>query len=67
MALQPGDWVRTKSGEVGKVVHSSRLTVFVAFAQPGKVDHIEAHLESQLTKIDRRADKSGEEFSNPTR
>jgi hypothetical protein len=52
MKLQLGDWVRTKSGEAGKVVHTSRLTVFVAIPQPGKVDQILPKLESELTKID---------------
>ena len=51
MDLQPGDCVRTDSGEVGKVVHISRLTVFVALPDAGKVDRIEAFLESQLGKI----------------
>lgn len=32
LTLQPGDWVQTDSGEVGRVVHISRLTVFVAFS-----------------------------------
>ena len=51
MELQPNDWVQTASGEVGKVVHISRLTVFVAHLVPCKEDRIEAYLESQLTKI----------------
>jgi preprotein translocase subunit YajC len=53
MELQPGDWVETESGEVGKVVHISRLTVFVAFEIPGKADLVQAYLESQLTMIER--------------
>jgi hypothetical protein len=52
MKLQPGDWVRAETGEVGKVVHISRLTVFVAVAVPDKEDRVEAFLESDLTKID---------------
>jgi len=52
MTLQAGDWVRKDSGEVGKVVHISRLTVFVAISVPGKPDRILAFLESQLTKVD---------------
>jgi preprotein translocase subunit YajC len=50
MELQRGDWVKTESGEVGKVIHITRLTVFVAFAVPGKDDRVDAFLESQLTK-----------------
>jgi len=52
MELQRGDWITTASGEVGQVVHISRLTVFVVFAIPRQDDRIEAYLESQLTKID---------------
>ena len=53
MELKRDDWVKTESGEVGKVVHISRLTVFVAIMVPCKEDRIEAFLESQLTKIER--------------
>jgi hypothetical protein len=52
MALQPGDLVSTKTGEVGKVVHINRLTVFVAVAVPDQPDRVEAFLESDLTPID---------------
>jgi preprotein translocase subunit YajC len=51
MGLHPGDSVKTESGEVGKVVHISRLTVFVALPVHGNVDRIEAFLASQLIKI----------------
>jgi hypothetical protein len=51
MDLQPGDWVKTERGEVGKVVHISRLTVFVALPDPPKPDRIEAFLEGQLQKV----------------
>jgi hypothetical protein len=50
--LQAGDDVRTESGEVGKVVHISQLTVFVAFRDPGQPERILAFLESQLTRIE---------------
>ena len=53
MELQPGDYVKTISGDVGKVVHISRLNVFVAFAFPGRDDLVQAYLASQLTKIER--------------
>jgi hypothetical protein len=52
MELQIGDWVRTKSNEVGKVVHISRLTAFVAFPVPGRDDVISAILTSDLTKVE---------------
>ena len=53
MELKRDDWVKTESGETGKVVHISRLTVFVALMVPCKEDRMEAFLESQLTKIER--------------
>ena len=58
MDLQRDEWVRTESGEVGKIVHISRMTVFVAIQVRGKEDRIEAFLESQLTKIERPAESS---------
>ena len=36
MELKRDDWVKTESGEVGKVVHISRLTIFVAHLVPCK-------------------------------
>lgn len=50
MVLKPGDCVRTETGEVGRVVHISRLTVYVAFPVSGEADRIDAFLESQLTR-----------------
>jgi hypothetical protein len=52
MELQVGDWVRNESGEVGKVVHISRLTAFVAYPLPGQDDYISGHLVSALAKIE---------------
>lgn len=52
MDLQCGEWVRTESGEVGQIMHISRLTVFVAFNVPGANDRIDAFLESQVTRTD---------------
>ena len=46
-----GAWVRTEKDEVGKVIHISRLTVFVALPNHPKPDRVEAFLESQLTKV----------------
>ena len=53
MDLRAGEWVKTESGEVGKVVHTSRLTVFVAIPDSPKPDRVEAFLESQLTRAER--------------
>ena len=53
MDLKVGDRVRTESGEVGKVFHIDRMTVFVALAVPGESDRISAYLESDLARIDR--------------
>ena len=52
MEFQAGEWVKTESGEVGKVVHTSRLTVFVAIPQPPKPDRVDAFLASQLTRAE---------------
>jgi hypothetical protein len=52
MELKVNDWVETESGELGKVIHISRLTVFVAFPIPGKEDLVQGYLESQLTKVE---------------
>jgi hypothetical protein len=47
-----GEWVRTETGEVGRVVHSARLTVFVQMeAEPAEAT-VKAFLESQLTRIE---------------
>ena len=53
MNLLRDDWVKTREGKVGKVVHISKITVFVAFSVPGDEDRVDAFLESQLTKIER--------------
>ena len=51
MDLKRDDWVKNEKDELGRVVHTSRLTVFVALAAPPEPDRIEAFLESQLTKV----------------
>ena len=54
MELLRGDWVKANTtGEVGKIIHISRLTFFVAIPVEGKEDRVAAFLESQLTKTDR--------------
>jgi hypothetical protein len=50
--FQQGDHVETTNGHRGKVIHTSRLTVFVAFPRENKEDAIAAFLESQLRKIE---------------
>lgn len=52
MNLQPGDWVRTESGEVGTVVHAHRLSVFVRLQGEQTPENVKAFLESELTRID---------------
>ena len=52
MTLQPGDWVRAETGEVGKVVHIARLSVFVQIEGESKESTLKAFLQSQLTRID---------------
>jgi hypothetical protein len=53
MKLQRDDWVKTRDGRVGKIVHISKITVFVAFEVPGDEDRIDGFLESQLTMAER--------------
>ena len=48
--LQRGDWVTTDQGQVGRIVHINRLTIFVAFSIPDGDERIDAFLESQLTR-----------------
>lgn len=50
MQLQPGDHVVTPSGEHGRVVLVSRLTVFVKVEESDVDETIRGYLESQLTK-----------------
>jgi hypothetical protein len=51
MEVQLGDWVKTESGDLGKVVHISRLTIFVTIDVLGD-KRVYPFLESQLTRID---------------
>jgi hypothetical protein len=41
MELRAGDWVKTLKDELGKVVHISRFTVFVALNDYPKADRVE--------------------------
>jgi hypothetical protein len=51
-SITAGDWVRTEMGEVGKVVHIARLTVFVQLETEPANSTVKAFLQSQLTKIE---------------
>jgi hypothetical protein len=54
MELNVGDYVKTESGEIGKIIVIDRLTVFVSFAQNAQPQphEIRAFLKSALTKVD---------------
>ena len=52
MELQVGEWVKTESGEVGKVIHASRLTVVVALPDPPNPDRVEAMTDESLQSGD---------------
>jgi preprotein translocase subunit YajC len=52
MSLQKGDWVRTESGEIGRIVDIYRLTAFVDLKGQMNNDDIQGFLLSTLTKID---------------
>jgi hypothetical protein len=52
MELKRDDWGRTECDEVGRVVHVSQSTVFVALPSH-QIDRIEAYLEVHLTKVSR--------------
>jgi hypothetical protein len=47
-----GDRVRAETGEVGKVVHIARLTVFVQLDGEPTNSTLKPFLQSQLTKIE---------------
>jgi hypothetical protein len=50
-SLKTGDWVRTPSGQTGKVVLISRLSAFVEVRQ-AETTHTVTFLLSELTKVD---------------
>jgi len=51
MKIQEGDWVQTKSGEVGQVITCSKLSAFVRINADGE-PYLAGYLLSELTKID---------------
>ena len=52
MTLEPGDVVRTVSGEIGRIVHFARLTVFLQMESEDKDATLKAFLMSDVTKIE---------------
>lgn len=52
MNLQEGDWVRTETGEIGKIVHIHRLSAFVDLHAESNVHDVKAFLLSALTKTE---------------
>jgi hypothetical protein len=50
-AFNTGDWVRTTSGQIGKIVLISRLSAFVD-VEHGDKAHTMTFLLSELTRID---------------
>ena len=52
MSVQVGDWVRTETGEVGRVVDVYRLSAFVDLKADGNDQNIKSYLISKLTTID---------------
>jgi hypothetical protein len=51
MALAKGDWVRTDTGEVGKIVLVNRVSAFILIPAEGKDTTLVSYLISRLTKI----------------
>jgi hypothetical protein len=52
MLFKPGDIIESPYGACGKVIHTSRNSVFVAFPREDKEDCIGVFSEHQLKKID---------------
>ena len=52
MYLQEGDWVRTETGEIGKIVHIYRLSAFVDLKGQKDDKDIKSFLLSTLIKME---------------
>jgi hypothetical protein len=50
MQIQVGDWVRTKTGEVGEIVAIAKLSAFVKIRDGPSETH--GYLLSELTRLD---------------
>jgi hypothetical protein len=51
MTLKKGDWVRTDTGEEGKIVLVNRVSAFVEIPAEEKDAPLVSYLISRLTKI----------------
>jgi hypothetical protein len=51
MTLKKGDWVRTDTGEEGKIVLVNRVSAFVEIPAVGNDAPLVSYLISRLTKI----------------
>jgi hypothetical protein len=49
--LETGDWVKTDSGELGKVIVIDHLAAFIEFKPPGEDGIIKHLLISTLTRV----------------
>ena len=58
MELQKGDWVRTETGNLGRVVVIYQVSAFVELHYEGRASSVVNYLASQLTKIDPPTDKA---------
>jgi hypothetical protein len=52
MDLKKGDWVKTDTGEVGRVMMVYQVSAFVEVHSEGEHARVISYLTSQLTKID---------------
>jgi hypothetical protein len=62
MDIQVGDWVQTKTGEVGEVVALMKLSAFVKI--PDGPTETVGHLLSELTRIDPPSNKLSPPHTN---
>ena len=58
MELQKADWVRTETGNLGRVVVIYQVSAFVELHYEGRASSVVNYLTSQLTKIDPPTDKA---------
>jgi hypothetical protein len=52
MEIKVGDWVKTPSGNTGRVEHIARLSAYVQFGEGHSPETLKAYLVSDLVKID---------------
>jgi preprotein translocase subunit YajC len=63
-ALKPGDWVRTASGHIGKILLIARLSAFIEIKGHDEL-RTQPFLVSELTKVDRNGGAKDNEPSSP--